>query len=613
LAAVQLDGAAVGVIEIIGPDDKLQPGTLNMDEARYGCVATTAPDRKSITVMGGIGKRTNAPSQAMLSSVEIVTAAMSMMTLAPMPNGVASHMALVEAPPFVFIIGGNSLYSSSAVLPSDFPPSKQRPINTINIFQSRRPHAFANDTVLLLATARSFASAALVVDDVDRYIIVAGGFNTTNANTTVTNEQSVEIINFQIGTRAPTPVPTSMNMMSTTKPPTPMPTPQPTPELVEQEPTAAPCSGIDCAVCVAQPRSGPKYCGFNYGASIFSEDQGQLVARLCEIANLQPTPADAGALMGMDAICEQAFFAPENQECLIAYQQLTCTFYCQECTFGVSPTGLLKPCDRYCQNLRSVCKNMYDIGCQLKVDQIPCARVDEPCARLLPYDLNGAVEPLGGSTDAVAIGAGVGAAVLVLIVLGVVGFILYRRSKNNVSSDGVVMAKNKNTSDAPLKCPHCTNSYYFESDLTTHIEKRHASLPPDASAVVATEGGVVFSQYGKTPAPPPNFGGGGGAPSGMFHTANSQMFLPVQSGGGGGARPNRGGKTQMDRMPTFGQSTYPLARALYDCIAEEPDELSFKGGDVLEIVDMSNPDWWVARHQGTFDNRNIPVNYVQLM
>jgi hypothetical protein len=54
-----LDGAAVGVIEIIGPDDKLQTGRLMMDEARYGCVATTAPDRKSITVMGGIGKRAN--------------------------------------------------------------------------------------------------------------------------------------------------------------------------------------------------------------------------------------------------------------------------------------------------------------------------------------------------------------------------------------------------------------------------------------------------------------------------------------------------------------------------------------------------------------------------
>jgi hypothetical protein len=79
-----------------------------------------------------------------------------------------------------------------------------------------------------------------------------------------------------------------------------------------------------------------------------------------------------------------------------------------------------------------------------------------------------------------------------------------------------------------------TNSYYFETDLKTHVEKverlclwfrltipfathfvtnkrndiepdpppplrprqRHADVPPDSSAVLATEGGVVFSQYG---------------------------------------------------------------------------------------------------------------------
>jgi hypothetical protein len=396
-----LDGTAIGVIEVIGPDDKLQAGRLILDEARYGCVATTAPDRMSITVMGGIGKRSTASTQAMLSSIEIVTAAMSLMTLAPLPNGVASHMALVEAPPFVFIIGGNSLYTSTAVLAADIPPSKQRPINAINVF-NRDDRTFANDIVLQLSTARSFASAALVIDDVDRYVIVAGGFNAVNQNTTVvTKDQSIEIINFQIGTRSPTPMPSSMNAMSTTRPPTPQPTPQPTPELVEQEPTAAPCSGADCAVCVAQPRSGPKYCGFNYGASIFSENQGQPVARLClcELANLKPTRGDAGVLMGMDAVCEDAFFAPENKDCLIAYQQLSCTFYCQECAFGVSTVRPLAPCDRYCQNLRSVCKSMYDIGCQLKVAQIPCARTDEPCARLLPYDINGTVTPLGNSTN----------------------------------------------------------------------------------------------------------------------------------------------------------------------------------------------------------------------
>lgn len=35
-----------------------------------------------------------------------------------------------------------------------------------------------------------------------------------------------------------------------------------------------------------------------------------------------------------------------------------------------------------------------------------------------------------------------------------------------------------------------------------------------------------------------------------------------------------------------------MARALYDCAAEDMDELSFSAGDMIEILDRSNPEWF---------------------
>jgi hypothetical protein len=624
-------GRPIGVIEIIGPDDRMQGGVLNLAEPRFGCTAVTTFNRKSIIVMGGIGTRAGSPATILLSSYEIVSAAQSDFELKTLMSGAISHQSIVEAPPYVFVVGGNSqpVTTTVAVEAKTLPPYLFRPSGVINVLD--RENGTFLDFGIQLAVPRAFASAALIVDEVERYIVVSGGFTVANSNSS--DAGRIEIINFQIGTRAPTPIPTPLpGSVPTPPPPTPMPTPQPTPASVEDEPTAAPCSGIDCAPCGSQPPSGPKYCGFSTRQEIFQEDGNTLVARLCDVANQRPIQADASTLMGMDAVCETALFAPENRECLAAYQGLTCTFYCQRCETGITPAGLLKPCDRYCQDMRAKCAKMYEIGCALKVDQIPCAKTDEPCARALPYDLNGEVVPISDGPDPIALGAGIGAAALVIILL--VGGLVFWRSRRGGGDDGPVMLKNKNTSDAPLKCPHCTNTYYFQSDLDTHVEKRHASLPPDSSAVVATEGGVVFSQYGKTPAPPPGFNQG---QSNVFQTAqNSQMFQSFNGGHGGGSfnggsfngapafpsftqgstmlqRPNRGGKTQMDRLPQMGGASYPLARALYDCVAEEPDELSFRAGDILEVLDTNSHDWFVCRHQGTMMSANAPANYLQML
>ncbi|XP_068797616.1 GRB2-related adapter protein 2 isoform X2 [Struthio camelus] len=49
-------------------------------------------------------------------------------------------------------------------------------------------------------------------------------------------------------------------------------------------------------------------------------------------------------------------------------------------------------------------------------------------------------------------------------------------------------------------------------------------------------------------------------------------------------------------------------RALYDFDAMEHDELGFRSGDILEVLDSSNPSWWKGRLRGQLGL--FPANYV---
>uniref|UniRef100_A0A8C9F311 GRB2 related adaptor protein 2 n=1 Tax=Pavo cristatus TaxID=9049 RepID=A0A8C9F311_PAVCR len=49
-------------------------------------------------------------------------------------------------------------------------------------------------------------------------------------------------------------------------------------------------------------------------------------------------------------------------------------------------------------------------------------------------------------------------------------------------------------------------------------------------------------------------------------------------------------------------------RALYDFDAVEHDELGFRSGDIVEVLDSSNPSWWKGRLRGELGL--FPSNYV---
>lgn len=63
--------------------------------------------------------------------------------------------------------------------------------------------------------------------------------------------------------------------------------------------------------------------------------------------------------------------------------------------------------------------------------------------------------------------------------------------------------------------------------------------------------------------------------------------------------------------PPIPQRSQVQAKALYDFDAEDDDELDFKEGDVMSIVDQEDPNWWDAELNGR--KGKVPSNYLEIV
>ena len=50
--------------------------------------------------------------------------------------------------------------------------------------------------------------------------------------------------------------------------------------------------------------------------------------------------------------------------------------------------------------------------------------------------------------------------------------------------------------------------------------------------------------------------------------------------------------------------------AVYGCDGDTEDELSFKAGDIIMVVDSSDANWWTGAVDGTGPTGTFPANYV---
>ena len=62
--------------------------------------------------------------------------------------------------------------------------------------------------------------------------------------------------------------------------------------------------------------------------------------------------------------------------------------------------------------------------------------------------------------------------------------------------------------------------------------------------------------------------------------------------------------------PVLDVSQYPLYRGKYDFFSEDNEDLSFKKGDLMYILNMVDKDWWFARSKQTGQEGYVPNNFV---
>lgn len=60
------------------------------------------------------------------------------------------------------------------------------------------------------------------------------------------------------------------------------------------------------------------------------------------------------------------------------------------------------------------------------------------------------------------------------------------------------------------------------------------------------------------------------------------------------------------------KASVQVVKALYDFASEDGDDLNFKAGDVIEVLDSSDQyGWWSGRIKETQKTGNFPSNYVK--
>ena len=90
--------------------------------------------------------------------------------------------------------------------------------------------------------------------------------------------------------------------------------------------------------------------------------------------------------------------------------------------------------------------------------------------------------------------------------------------------------------------------------------------------------------------------------------ANSRTPLSALPANVQNAKHNNSSANDSNRTPSSSHSKVVIA--LYTYNAKDDGDLSFRKGERLQILDDSDPDWWLAKHMISNQKGYIPMNYV---
>ena len=63
-------------------------------------------------------------------------------------------------------------------------------------------------------------------------------------------------------------------------------------------------------------------------------------------------------------------------------------------------------------------------------------------------------------------------------------------------------------------------------------------------------------------------------------------------------------------LPASAEEAYPVYKSKYDYDARADDDLSFRKGDLMYIINTADGDWWFARSKDGSKEGYIPSKYV---
>ncbi len=105
-------------------------------------------------------------------------------------------------------------------------------------------------------------------------------------------------------------------------------------------------------------------------------------------------------------------------------------------------------------------------------------------------------------------------------------------------------------------------------------------------------------------------GGSGRNGSASNNLSSSSMHNGSRLGNGHKASPAHLSGANGGGQPSKATRKGQLVIALYNYQGSELGDMTFEKGDVMEIVDDTDPDWWLAKNVKTGSQGHIPRNYV---
>jgi len=169
-----------------------------------------------------------------------------------------------------------------------------------------------------------------------------------------------------------------------------------------------------------------------------------------------------------------------------------------------------------------------------------------------------------------------------------------------------------------------SNSYFYGREVTSRQLLKGEVAPPDTAAPLyealmlrETKGREIQEQEfakmdqmrSQSTSAPPSYSS---APPTAYSSNTYASTTTTTNRTSGVPRPTStvGAPQPTPRLPPRGN---PSARALYDFNPQQPGDLGFKAGEIIEIVErtQNQNDWWKGRVGGR--TGSFPANYVQML